>query len=116
MQENANRLKGYKANLVLFPRNAKKPKDGEASAEAKAGATQLAGNTVLPLVHAAPALEKVAITAEMKVRAAGGFAAQGLTNKGTVDGFGGGCFRGSTACVVEQPLREAVEAIVGLTL
>jgi len=33
IQENANRLKAYKANLVVFPRRAGKPKAGDASAE-----------------------------------------------------------------------------------
>lgn len=32
-QENANRLKGYKTNLVLFPRRNKKPKAGDSSPE-----------------------------------------------------------------------------------
>ena len=32
-QENANRLKAFKTNLVVFPRRSKKPKAGDASAE-----------------------------------------------------------------------------------
>lgn len=32
-QENANRLKAYKTNLVVFPRRSKKPKAGDSPAE-----------------------------------------------------------------------------------
>lgn len=39
LQENVQRLKAYKSNLVLFPRNAKKVKEGEASAEECSKAT-----------------------------------------------------------------------------
>jgi large subunit ribosomal protein L13e len=68
-QENVNRLKAFKANLVLFPRRAGKPKAGDSPAEELKAVAQLTG-TVLPITRAAPTLEKVAITAEMKVRAA----------------------------------------------
>ena len=33
LQENANRLKAYKTNLVVFPRRSKKPKAGDSPAE-----------------------------------------------------------------------------------
>lgn len=66
LQENANRLKAYKANLVVFPRRAGKPKAGDSPAEELAAAQQLRG-PLLPGAKAAPALEKVAVTAEMKV-------------------------------------------------
>jgi hypothetical protein len=69
-QENAARLKAYKAKLVLFPRRSKKPKAGDAGGEelALAGKQQLAG-PLMPLVRAKPALETVEITDEMRVRA-----------------------------------------------
>lgn len=71
LQENVNRLKAYKANLVVFPRRANKPKAGDASAEELKTATQFQG-TVLPISRAKAALEKVAVTAEMKSQAAYG--------------------------------------------
>lgn len=65
LQENANRLKAYKANLVLFPRRANKPKAGDSSAEELKAVAQLKG-ALLPITAAKPALEKVAVTADMK--------------------------------------------------
>ncbi|KAF8058400.1 RPL13 [Scenedesmus sp. PABB004] len=65
LQENVARLKAYKSNLVVFPRNAKKPKAMDASADECKTATQLKG-AVMPITKAAPKLEKVTITAEMK--------------------------------------------------
>ena len=69
-QENAARLKAYKAKLVLFPRRSKKPKAGDAGGEelAVAGKQQLAGAR-MPLVREKAALETVEITDEMRVRA-----------------------------------------------
>jgi hypothetical protein len=52
---------------VLFPRRAGKPKAGDSPAEELAAAQQLRG-PLLPAAKAAPALEKVAVTEEMKVR------------------------------------------------
>jgi large subunit ribosomal protein L13e len=73
LQENVNRLKAYKSNLVVFPRhrNSKKPKAMDASAEECQTATQHKG-TVMPISKAAPTLEKVAITADMKAAPAYG--------------------------------------------
>ena len=68
-QENAGRLKGYKANLVLFPRNSKKPKSGEATADERSAAVQLEGKVLMPLPRTKPELEAVEITEEMQVRA-----------------------------------------------
>ncbi|KAG2448038.1 hypothetical protein HYH02_007065 [Chlamydomonas schloesseri] len=69
LQENAQRLKAYRSNLVIFPRNVKKPKAFESPlAEANAVA-QVKGAVVLPLVKAAPALETVKVTSEMKATA-----------------------------------------------
>ena len=67
-----NRLKAYKSNLLIFPRhrNEKKPKAMDASVEDAKTATQQKG-TILPISKAAPTLEKVAITADMKVGAIG---------------------------------------------
>jgi large subunit ribosomal protein L13e len=51
---------------VVFPRRAGKPKAGDASAEELSAAAQLRG-PLLPMTKAAPTLEKVAVTEEMKV-------------------------------------------------
>lgn len=69
LQENVARLKAYKANLVLFPRRAGKPRAGEASAEELAAVAQLTG-PVLPLTHTKPKLELVKLTAEQKAATA----------------------------------------------
>ena len=69
LQENVNRLKAFKANLVVFPRRATKPKAGDASAEELKTATQLKG-TVMPVTKPVAALEKVAITEEMRAEKA----------------------------------------------
>ena len=66
-QENAARLKAFRAKLVLFPRRSKKPKSGDASAEELGVAQQHAG-PLMPLVHEKPAVETVQLTDEMKVR------------------------------------------------
>jgi len=69
-QENVDRLKAYRASLVLFPaRGGKKgaaPKDGEAARGTPV--EQRAGNVVMPIVRAAKpaALETAVVTAEMK--------------------------------------------------
>jgi len=67
VQENAGRLKGYKANLVLFPRHGRKPKAGEATAEERGAAVQLAGKTLMALPRSKPEVETVEITEEMQV-------------------------------------------------
>ena len=51
LQENANRLKAYKANLVVFPRRAGKPKAGDASA-AELGTAQVRRRPALLPCHA----------------------------------------------------------------
>ena len=50
LQRNVERLKAYKARLIVFPNNAKKPHKGDASAEEVKLATQLKG-TILPLTN-----------------------------------------------------------------
>ena len=69
LQENVNRLKAYKSNLVVFPRRANKPKAGDASADELKAVEQLKG-TIMPIVAAKPALEKIAITDAMKAEKA----------------------------------------------
>merc|ERR1711990_889802 len=68
-QANVQRLKEYKANLVVFPRNAKKCKKGwkvDASAEETAVATQITTSKVMPLVAEAVEVETRKITPEEK--------------------------------------------------
>jgi large subunit ribosomal protein L13e len=68
LQENANRLKAYKTNLLVFPRRSKKPKAGDSTEDPKSVA-QLKG-ALLPATKAAPAVETVAVTEEMKAERA----------------------------------------------
>eukprot|EP00245_Coleochaete_scutata_P006292 TRINITY_DN2060_c0_g1_i1.p1 TRINITY_DN2060_c0_g1~~TRINITY_DN2060_c0_g1_i1.p1 ORF type:complete len:208 (-),score=58.12 TRINITY_DN2060_c0_g1_i1:439-1062(-) len=65
LQENVQRLKAYKAKLVVFPRRGKKVKAGDSSAEELASATQLTG-PVLPITKPVYVPEVTAITDEMK--------------------------------------------------
>lgn len=69
LQENVNRLKAYKANLVLFPRRANKPKKGDASADELKAVAQLQG-PVMPITKSAATIEKVQITDEMRKESA----------------------------------------------
>jgi len=64
-ERNVQRLKEYLSNLIVFPKNAKKPKAKDASAAECKTATQLTG-TVLPITKQAAAPEFVAVSAEMK--------------------------------------------------
>lgn len=66
LQVNVQRLKAYKTKLILFPRNMKKPKAADSSAEDRATADQLVG-PLMP-TGAAPSTkpEFVAITDAMK--------------------------------------------------
>jgi len=65
LQENAARLKAYKAKLVVFPKRSNKPKAGDSSAEDLKNVLQHKG-TILPLVHEKPKLETVKLTDELK--------------------------------------------------
>ncbi|KAL3351422.1 hypothetical protein AABB24_019823 [Solanum stoloniferum] len=65
LQTNVQRLKTYKAKLVIFPRHAKKVKAGDSGAEELANATQVQGS-YLPIVREQPAIELVKVTDEMK--------------------------------------------------
>lgn len=65
LQTNVARLKAYRSNVVIFPRNIKKPKAFEASAEAVKTADQKKG-TILPITAEKPTAEVVKITKDMK--------------------------------------------------
>uniref|UniRef100_A0A0D6R217 60S ribosomal protein L13 n=1 Tax=Araucaria cunninghamii TaxID=56994 RepID=A0A0D6R217_ARACU len=65
LQSNVQRLKTYKAKLVVFPRTARKFKAGDSNAEELAAATQVQG-TYMPIVQEKPSVELVKVTDEMK--------------------------------------------------
>eukprot|EP01023_Acetabularia_acetabulum_P001126 TRINITY_DN1041_c0_g1_i1.p1 TRINITY_DN1041_c0_g1~~TRINITY_DN1041_c0_g1_i1.p1 ORF type:complete len:212 (-),score=30.57 TRINITY_DN1041_c0_g1_i1:345-980(-) len=65
LQENVNRLKAYKSNLIIFPRKRCKVLPDDSSREECATATQHKG-VVMPLVKEVPTVEMTEITAEMK--------------------------------------------------
>ncbi|PIA28391.1 hypothetical protein AQUCO_07000014v1 [Aquilegia coerulea] len=65
LQANVQRLKTYKAKLVVFPRRVRKFKAGDSSPEELATATQVQG-TYMPIVQEKPTFELVKPTAEMK--------------------------------------------------
>ncbi|KAL5993506.1 60S ribosomal protein L13B [Asimina triloba] len=65
LQANAQRLKEYKAKLVIFPRRPGKFKNGDSSAEELASATQVKG-PLLPIAREQPIVELVKVTEEMK--------------------------------------------------
>lgn len=64
-QTNVQRLKTYKAKLVVFPRRACKFKAGDSTPEELATATQVSG-PILPIICEKPNVELVKVTAEMK--------------------------------------------------
>nr|AAX62455.1 ribosomal protein L13 [Lysiphlebus testaceipes] len=66
IQTNAQRLKEYRAKLILFPINAKKPKKGDSTEEECKVANQIKGD-VMPIRRSAPAKSKARpITEEEK--------------------------------------------------
>ncbi|CAH9113089.1 unnamed protein product [Cuscuta europaea] len=65
LQTNAQRLKTYKAKLVIFPRRCNKFKAGDSTPEELANATQVQGS-ILPIVREKPTVEFVKVTEEMK--------------------------------------------------
>eukprot|EP00850_Spirogloea_muscicola_P006683 SM000032S12067 [mRNA] locus=s32:321813:323081:+ [translate_table: standard] len=65
LQENAQRLKAFKAKLILFPRRSKRAKAGDSSAEELANATQLT-TPVLHITKEKYVPEIVEITEEMR--------------------------------------------------
>ncbi|KAL2527612.1 60S ribosomal protein L13-1 [Abeliophyllum distichum] len=64
-QTNLNRLKTYKAKLVVFPKRARKSKAGDSTPEELATATQVQGS-YMPIVREKPTVEFVKVTEEMK--------------------------------------------------
>merc|ERR1719223_1810777 len=68
LRANVQRLKAYKAKLILFPRGRNtKPKNGDSPLEATNGATQLlAKDHGMPIVRSVVKSENAVITEEMK--------------------------------------------------
>jgi large subunit ribosomal protein L13e len=62
---NVERLKAYKARLVVFPKKANKPKKGDATAAEIADARQLTGS-ILPKATQGEAVTFTTLTEEMK--------------------------------------------------
>lgn len=56
-QANIRRLRTYKSKVILFPKNPKKIRKGEASEEECKMATQLAGKAIMPVRRQKFALE-----------------------------------------------------------
>jgi len=65
LQANVQRLKTYKAKLVVFPRTARKLKAGDSSPEELATATQVQGK-YMTITQEKPSLELVKVTDGMK--------------------------------------------------
>ncbi|KAH7572645.1 hypothetical protein ACOSP7_015843 [Xanthoceras sorbifolium] len=65
LQANVQRLKTYKAKLVVFPRRVRKFKAGDSAPEELATATQIQG-PFMPITLEKPTVELVKITQEMK--------------------------------------------------
>ncbi|KAI3756137.1 hypothetical protein L1987_55951 [Smallanthus sonchifolius] len=65
LQTHVQRLKTFKAKLVVFPRRARKTKAGDSTPEELATATQVQG-PLLPILRERPAVELVKVTEEMK--------------------------------------------------
>ncbi|KAE8780793.1 hypothetical protein CFC21_081845 [Triticum aestivum] len=66
MQSNIQRLKTYKAKLVIFPRRARKVKAGDSTPEELANATQVQGD-YMPIARGEKrSVEVVKVTEEMK--------------------------------------------------
>ncbi|VFQ95174.1 unnamed protein product [Cuscuta campestris] len=65
LQVNVQRLKAYKAKLVIFPRRTNKFKAGDSTPEELANATQVKG-PIMPIVMDKPNVELVKVTEEMK--------------------------------------------------
>jgi len=66
LQANVQRLKEYKAKLIVFPRKSNaKPKAGDSSPQETSTATQFVG-TVMPVLKSAPVIEFAQVTKEMQ--------------------------------------------------
>ncbi|KAJ1555879.1 60S ribosomal protein L13 [Cladochytrium tenue] len=68
LQLNVARLKEYQSKLILFPKNSKKPRKGDSSAEEVAAATQFAG-ALLPIYQPEQTETTRVIDGEVKVGA-----------------------------------------------
>jgi large subunit ribosomal protein L13e len=66
MQANVQRIKEYRARLIVFPRRAGKPKSGDADEAAIATASQIPKGALLPLSWPVPEVEVRAITSQEK--------------------------------------------------
>jgi large subunit ribosomal protein L13e len=66
LQLNAQRLKEYKAALILFPKKRGKPKAGDSGKEELSAAQQVTSKTVLPMPAVEKGEEAMVITDEMK--------------------------------------------------
>lgn len=69
LQANVQRLKAYKARLIVFPRKGGKVKKGDSTVEETSSASQFKGE-ILPIERPAAKVETMAITEEMKKFAA----------------------------------------------
>ncbi|XP_020574103.1 60S ribosomal protein L13-1-like [Phalaenopsis equestris] len=65
LQANIQRLKTYKAKLVIFPRHARNFKAGDSTAEELASAAQVKDG-YMPVVHERPSVQMAEVTEEMK--------------------------------------------------
>jgi len=65
LQANVERLKAYKARLIVFPLKGGKVKKGDSTAEETSAATQFKGE-ILPIVQPKAKIETMAITEDMK--------------------------------------------------
>jgi len=65
LQTNVQRLKTYKAKLVVFPRSARKLKAGDSNPEELATATQVQG-MFMPITQGKPSVEIIKVTDDMK--------------------------------------------------
>ncbi|KAK3041996.1 hypothetical protein RJ639_001698, partial [Escallonia herrerae] len=65
LQVNTQRLKTYKANLVVFPKRARKFKAGDSAPEELATATQVQG-VFMPITSEKPPVEFVKVSNELK--------------------------------------------------
>mmetsp|Transcript_48241 Transcript_48241/g.58393 ORF Transcript_48241/g.58393 Transcript_48241/m.58393 type:complete len:210 (-) Transcript_48241:73-702(-) len=61
MDRNVERLKAYKAKLVVFPRRRAVIKNGDSSVEETSAATQFTGGVILPIEKAAKVIEMVKV-------------------------------------------------------
>lgn len=67
LQANVNRLKAYKANLVVFPRKSSAPKAGDSPAEDLTAVEQVSG-VIMPIQKTVTAMEFAPVSKDMLVR------------------------------------------------